>query len=178
MERRVIHLLRAAGFLAVRTAGSHSPVDVVALSSKKLLLVQCKCYRGRAPSYAADIESLRGVPAPAGTERWLCVWHEGKGWAQWVKILADSEQVTSSILPPFLSDRYSTSDSSTSLLPVRLLKTSTLSSSSGKATRKKRSPSSTKSTKPRSLGSSRSSMPKPPARGCPCLGEGCWFCGR
>ena len=43
-EYRIVHALRDRGFIAFRSAGSHSPVDVVAISTKesKIRLIQAK----------------------------------------------------------------------------------------------------------------------------------------
>ena len=43
-ERKVVQKLRAQGYISVRSAGSHSPIDVWAINpeTKTVLLVQCK----------------------------------------------------------------------------------------------------------------------------------------
>lgn len=43
-EYKIIHLEKEKGFIAFRSAGSHSPVDVVSIDTKnhKIRLIQCK----------------------------------------------------------------------------------------------------------------------------------------
>ena len=43
-EYKTVHEMRDKGFIAQRTAGSHSPVDVIAIHPEKKLirLIQCK----------------------------------------------------------------------------------------------------------------------------------------
>ncbi len=43
-EYDIVHLMRDKGYLAFRSAGSHSPVDVVAIDGKNKIikLIQCK----------------------------------------------------------------------------------------------------------------------------------------
>lgn len=65
-ERRVLVDLQALGFVAVRSAGSHSPVDVVAARGGLLLLVQCKtdgrCDPEDWNAVVAAAEQAGGVP--------------------------------------------------------------------------------------------------------------------
>jgi Holliday junction resolvase len=43
-EYKVVHAFKDKGFTALRSAGSHSPIDVVAINpdTKKIVLIQCK----------------------------------------------------------------------------------------------------------------------------------------
>lgn len=41
-ERRVVRDLEGHGYKAIRSAGSHKPADVVALSAGEVLAIQCK----------------------------------------------------------------------------------------------------------------------------------------
>ena len=43
LERDVVNLYREKGWFAVRTAGSHSCVDVVAMRQGEIHLIQCSC---------------------------------------------------------------------------------------------------------------------------------------
>ena len=45
MERAVKHALEARGYAVVRSAGSKSPYDLIAIDSQDVLLVQCKSNR-------------------------------------------------------------------------------------------------------------------------------------
>jgi len=43
-ERKIVNEARAKGLIALRSAGSHSPIDVVVIDpvNKKISLIQCK----------------------------------------------------------------------------------------------------------------------------------------
>lgn len=45
MEREVMHYLEKRGWLCFRTAGSHSPIDVIAIRGTQIEFIQCKNYR-------------------------------------------------------------------------------------------------------------------------------------
>jgi hypothetical protein len=55
-ERDVKRFFERQGFLVVRAAGSHSPVDLVCISAAIILLIQCKVVGKdvRLPSFADD----------------------------------------------------------------------------------------------------------------------------
>jgi Holliday junction resolvase len=59
-ERKVKKMLESLGLFVVRSAGSHGPVDLVALSTSKVFLLQCKAekYRKRR---TVDMENLLRV---------------------------------------------------------------------------------------------------------------------
>lgn len=62
-ERRTMALLEAAGYTAFRTAGSHGPVDVIAISPLGMRLAQIKS--GKANVTPAEREALRNLPRPS-----------------------------------------------------------------------------------------------------------------
>jgi Holliday junction resolvase len=41
-ERKIVNAFRKMGCTALRSAGSHSPVDIVVIQDKEILLIQCK----------------------------------------------------------------------------------------------------------------------------------------
>jgi len=43
VENDVVHDYRDRGWFAIRTAGSHSPVDVIAMRQGEIHLIQCSC---------------------------------------------------------------------------------------------------------------------------------------
>jgi Holliday junction resolvase len=61
-EYRTMRLLEAAGYTAFRMAGSHSPVDVIAVDALGVRLVQVKS--GRANVTPLEREALKGIPRP------------------------------------------------------------------------------------------------------------------
>jgi len=61
-EYRTMRLLEATGHTAFRMAGSHSPVDVIAVDALGVRLVQVKS--GRANVTPLDREALKNIPRP------------------------------------------------------------------------------------------------------------------
>ena len=50
-EYKVKHYLEDSGYIAIRSAGSHSPFDIIAIKGDKLLLLQLKHYKnGKMPA--------------------------------------------------------------------------------------------------------------------------------
>jgi Holliday junction resolvase len=64
-EYRTMRLLEAAGYAAFRMAGSHSPVDVIAVDALGVRLVQVKS--GRANVTPLEREALKGISRPANS---------------------------------------------------------------------------------------------------------------
>ena len=65
-EYQVAKEYRAMGYISFRTAGSHSPVDVIAIhpKKKKMFLVQCKhgkIYKPEIARILADTKQLNGT---------------------------------------------------------------------------------------------------------------------
>ncbi len=78
--------LRKQGYSVARTAGSHGPFDVIAISKEHIKLIQLKrCLTKKGPSaYNDDIDKLKEVPVPE-TQSWiiikeLWIWIDRKGW--------------------------------------------------------------------------------------------------
>jgi hypothetical protein len=78
-ERRVRADLEKRGYFAVRSAGSHGPIDIVALSQDTHLLVQCKINGNLGP---AEWNELLGIaistntlPVLASSPGRGCVYH-------------------------------------------------------------------------------------------------------
>jgi len=63
-ENKIVNHFRGLGFFAVRTAGSHSPIDVIAWDSESVYLIQAKTGRLGPTELEATKETLRGVPFP------------------------------------------------------------------------------------------------------------------
>ncbi len=61
-EYRTMRLLEAAGYTAFRMAGSHSPVDVIAVDALGVRLVQVKS--GRANVTPLEREALKQITRP------------------------------------------------------------------------------------------------------------------
>jgi len=59
-EYEVINKLREKGYIAVRTAGSHGPFDVIAIKNNTILLIQVKTGKGPVPkNIGREIASLK-----------------------------------------------------------------------------------------------------------------------
>lgn len=72
-EYRVMRLLEAAGYVCVRTAGSHSPADVVAWrpGQTEMRFIQVKATRDGTGASPAEREALTlWVPQQATCEIW------------------------------------------------------------------------------------------------------------
>jgi Holliday junction resolvase len=71
-EYTVRDYLISLGYTVIRSAGSRSPVDLVAFNKSIAILIQCKKeLRGR--GYKDDLDSLSGVSAPMSFKKQLWV---------------------------------------------------------------------------------------------------------
>ena len=84
-ERRAVMDLRAKGYIACRSAGSHGIFDVWAFNHNKLILIQIK--REKHPTafekYFLIAKEISKVRAPRCSEKWLWVWHDKQGWKKY-----------------------------------------------------------------------------------------------
>ncbi|MGB9866553.1 MAG: hypothetical protein ACPLPR_01395 [Bacillota bacterium] len=82
-ELKAVRLLEAEGYTVARTAGSHSPFDVVAVGRSCVRLIQVKRVKrgGVHPALEEGKRNLSRVPCPPCTSREVWVWVDGKGWA-------------------------------------------------------------------------------------------------
>lgn len=80
MERLAKAELEAKGYKVVRSAGSHSLVDLVAWDACSFRLIQIKKSK-RKQAFAKEARLLKAMPVPEGTSKEL--WIRQKG--EWVK---------------------------------------------------------------------------------------------
>lgn len=81
-EYRTINELRADGYDAVRTAGSHGAADVIAWNGVHVRFIQCKTWVSRVGDYRADIQKLEDMRLPPGSQCELWARQIGqRGWA-------------------------------------------------------------------------------------------------
>ena len=73
-EYRTQRLLEAAGYSTFRMAGSHSPIDVIAVDALGVRLVQVKS--GRAGASPLDREVLKGLERPANSTVEIWRWKD------------------------------------------------------------------------------------------------------
>lgn len=76
LERLARADLEAAGYLVIRSAGSKGPVDLAALNTRHLRLIQVKAHGAPRPLDFAKLRALR-VPRNASRELWE---RHGGGW--------------------------------------------------------------------------------------------------
>jgi Holliday junction resolvase len=76
-ELEVMRILRVSGNFQVvfRSAASHSPFDIVAISKSKVLLLQVKTGKF---NFRRELEKLKSIETPKGVEKQL--WILNKEW--------------------------------------------------------------------------------------------------
>ena len=74
-EHRSMAVLESSGYLCTRSAASLGAWDLVAISSKDILLVQCKTNRW--PS-AIELEAMENFPAPPNCRKLVHRWRPRK----------------------------------------------------------------------------------------------------
>jgi Holliday junction resolvase len=76
-ELEVIRLLKKSGRFQIvfRSAASHSPFDIVAISKSKVLLLQVKTGKF---NFKKELKKLRAIKTPKGVEKQL--WILNKEW--------------------------------------------------------------------------------------------------
>lgn len=70
-EYRSMRLLESVGYFCIRSAGSHSPFDIVGISRGGIALVQCKSGAWPTP---AELETIRAIPVPDHTTKFIHRW--------------------------------------------------------------------------------------------------------
>ena len=75
--------LRKEGYLVVRSAGSRTPIDLIAIGLNKILLVQVKATKIKdttLQSFTKDIQQLEEIPCPQCCIKELWIWYNNNGW--------------------------------------------------------------------------------------------------
>jgi len=81
IERRAINELKRLGYLAVRTAGSHSPFDVIAINECEVRLIQVKSCRAFSNSiFNRALFDYAGFEFPEGCSKEIWIWEYRKGF--------------------------------------------------------------------------------------------------
>ncbi len=92
VERRAKERLEKLGYLVVRSAGSHSPVDMVGIGVNDIKLVQCKSMQfGKPYNPRAELTALSALTAPQNASIELWVYEQRKGWHDYYARLAVKE---------------------------------------------------------------------------------------
>lgn len=95
IERKIVHDLTGQGFLVLRSAGSHSKIDVLGLRGDRIVAVQSKRTKKFSMSaYRKEIEAIQEVIRQyrlpqVDFEFW--VWVDREGFRKW-HVTADEVQ--------------------------------------------------------------------------------------
>ena len=89
IERKLQSELNSMGYLSIRSAGSHSCVDIVGIplsKDKPILLIQCKRSKlgisNIEKAFNDDIDCLRKVEDRHSIEKWVYLWVDHEGWTK------------------------------------------------------------------------------------------------
>jgi Holliday junction resolvase len=86
-EYEIIDMVEAEGGVAVRSAGSHSPIDVFAIYPDRIIAIQSKA-APKLPAniyktYEDDINALKELKVPPCMEKEIWVRVDRKGWTRY-----------------------------------------------------------------------------------------------
>lgn len=74
-EMRMVHKLRDAGYYAIRTAGSHSSVDIIAANGQHVIFLQVKRQKNGPPrNYVGALWELKALHTPPCVEKRVALW--------------------------------------------------------------------------------------------------------
>ena len=79
-EFLAVRELRQQGYVAFRSAGSHSPVDVTAINKKHVRLIQIKRTKSNSPITKAERQAITALQVPKNTIKELWLWKDRHGW--------------------------------------------------------------------------------------------------
>jgi Holliday junction resolvase len=80
IERRAQADLEAAGYIVLRSAGSHGVFDLAAVRADETKFIQIKSTSSRKATFGSVIRELATVPRPPCCSVELWVWLKGQGW--------------------------------------------------------------------------------------------------
>lgn len=81
IERKIMNNHRKYGDIALRSAGSHSPFDVICISPMSVSLIQVKRVKKyRHGMFNKEIKELEAIKCPLGCSKELHVWEDNYGW--------------------------------------------------------------------------------------------------
>lgn len=89
-EYKILHWGGRNGYISCRTAGSHSPWDVILVNEDKVRLIQAKRTKKFYPSQIQnDLDKLRTIKTPDNVSQELWVWENRKGFIKKIIIKED-----------------------------------------------------------------------------------------
>lgn len=87
-ERKIVEELAEQGFLVLRSAGSHSKIDVVGFRRDRIVAVQSKrTKKFTFSTYKKEVEAIQVVIKEYGLDSMdfeLWVWEDRKGFKKWI----------------------------------------------------------------------------------------------
>jgi Holliday junction resolvase len=83
-ERRCVLELKEAGYMAIRTAGSHSPWDVIAVRGDGVRLIQIKRSKVTGQSYSRIFREIKAIEVPESVTKELWIWTDHRNWQKHV----------------------------------------------------------------------------------------------
>ncbi len=98
LERKIRAILRESGYTVIRSAGSHTVVDLVAINAHHVRFIQAKRTSARDKkgnpywnSFKVDMDGLLNMPCPEVCTREMWVWVKHRGWFK--KVLNKSGEI-------------------------------------------------------------------------------------
>lgn len=82
-ERLAIEQLEEVGYIAFRTAGSHSPIDVIGIGPTGVRLIQTKRIKKDGSwksEYKVEVEKLKLMPKLINVSYEYWIWRDYEGW--------------------------------------------------------------------------------------------------
>lgn len=76
-EKKCMAALAEAGYYVMRSAGSHGPVDVIALGHGECLAIQVTSTK---KGVRKKIEALKELDLPPFCRKQVWLWRTGQGW--------------------------------------------------------------------------------------------------
>ena len=72
--------LESLGYYCSRSAGSHTKIDLWAVSDKDMKLIQLKRVKGKYCSFKKEIEEIKSIKCPSNCTKELWIWFDHRGW--------------------------------------------------------------------------------------------------
>lgn len=72
--------LEEMGYYCSRSSGSHTKIDLWAVSEKDIKLIQLKRVKGKYYSFKQEIKEIKSIKCPKNCSKELWVWLDRKGW--------------------------------------------------------------------------------------------------
>lgn len=81
IERKIVNEQRKRGYTAFRSAGSHSPIDVVYFDGESIHLLQVKRVKKYSGNmFKKEIKEMEALRCPPFCHKELWVWEDNYGW--------------------------------------------------------------------------------------------------